>query len=71
MPQRSDVDSLLDATIISHEARDLDRAESLYLDVPRAKPNPRKRPVCAVVMHVAVPRTQSDETSRPHSYQRI
>jgi hypothetical protein len=39
MPQRPDVDSLLDAATISHEAQDLDRAESLYQDVLRTQPN--------------------------------
>src|ERR1700730_11258350 len=39
MSQSPDVDSLLDAAIVSHEARNLDRAESLYQDVLRTQPN--------------------------------
>jgi tetratricopeptide (TPR) repeat protein len=34
-----DIESLLDMAIVSHEARDLDRAESLYRDVLRAQPD--------------------------------
>jgi tetratricopeptide (TPR) repeat protein len=37
--QRPDIDSLLDAAIVSHEARDLDHAENLYQEVLRAQPD--------------------------------
>jgi tetratricopeptide (TPR) repeat protein len=33
MPQNPDIDAMLDAAIVSHEARDLDRAERLYKQV--------------------------------------
>jgi tetratricopeptide (TPR) repeat protein len=39
MTPKPDIESLLDTAILSHEARDLDRAEGLYKDVLRAQPD--------------------------------
>jgi tetratricopeptide (TPR) repeat protein len=39
MTPNLDIESLLDKAILSHEARDLDHAESLYQDVLRAQPD--------------------------------